>query len=80
MLKWDRHEVCKLIVEGHLQELHEIYVGYPQKVTEFDYQNNLHLSRMNGAVWDIKLGILLKLGEDNEIQRAIKGWDILSKD
>ena len=67
MVKYNVVELTKHIIKVHLSFLYD--AGYPKDVLNFDYDKiNVYL---NNAVWDIKRGIILKLGEGCEVTHAV---------
>ena len=52
-------------------------LGYPEEVKSFDFDNNLTVA-LNGGVFDIEKGTILKLAEGRAITHALFGFDSLS--
>ena len=46
---------------------------------DFNYDQDLGII-LNGAVWDISQGTILKLGDNKEITHALRGFELLTRD
>jgi hypothetical protein len=53
--------------------------GYHERVTFFDYRQHMDLA-LNGGVWDITNGTILRLAEGKIVSHAVKGYKALTKD
>ena len=66
LVKFNVFELTKLLVRGYFSELHEKFANYPKRIRyrDFDIQFRYFI---NGAVWDISRGTVLKLAEARTI-------------
>jgi hypothetical protein len=63
-----------LIIDRVLKDLCEKGKNYSAKIVDFEYGSHLGVC-MDGAVWDLKTGHVLKLGEDKRVLWALKGFE-----
>ena len=79
LVKYNVKALSSLLVECYLKELHESFPDdYPANIeSDFNYEKHLNMC-LNGAVWDIKNGTVLKLVENKEIAHAVRGYEKLS--
>jgi hypothetical protein len=61
-----------------LTRLHKLK-GYHERVSFFDFRSNMNLA-LNGGVWDIANGTILRLAEGRIVSHAVKGYKALSQD
>ena len=73
MVKYNIDALTKLIVTQHLEQLKNEFEGYPPEVVDFDLENYAGVILQN-ACWDIENGTLLKLGQNDEVLHAIRGF------
>jgi len=72
-------DTVKLLVRTELTELIE-HAKYPEEILNFDFEDEATLDMcMNGAIFDVDHGLVLKLVEGKEIVRAMKGFRILKQ-
>ena len=72
-IKYKELNMVREIIETYLKVLHENFEGYPQSVTEFDYNKHANFS-FNNAVWDVQNGTILQLAENCVIKEAWLGF------
>lgn len=72
LVKYNMPEFQKLLLRVYLLDLH-LNAGYPEQMSQFDFESDFMQSGLNYGVWDIKRGYVLKLGENNEVLAAMKG-------
>jgi hypothetical protein len=71
-----------MITEKILNDLYDNIEGYKDEaVKSFWFDPILEVySFEGGIVWDIENGVIIELGENKEIKRAIRGYDTLYTD
>lgn len=78
LVKYNVRETVKLLVRSELQELVD-HASYPDALLSIDLDDETTLDMcMNGAVFDVDHGLVLKLVEGKEVVRAMKGFRVLT--
>ena len=77
LVKYKLKEFLTLLIEIELSEL--IEMGYPDQVRDFFLQDKALEMCLNGAIFDIENGTILKLAEGQEVVRAMKGYRALTQ-
>jgi hypothetical protein len=77
LVKYNVDALTALLIEGHLDELHQ-FKGYPVEITHFKY-DTINLATKS-TVWDIKTGAVLRLTEGAEITHAVLGYHVLQRE
>jgi hypothetical protein len=52
---------------------------YPKEILDFDYEKHLSAC-INGTVFDMEHGLMLKIGEENTVVKALYGFESLSQE
>lgn len=76
IVKYNVKELQELLVEAEIEGL--IEVGYPLELRTIDIEKELQLVQ-NASVFDMDTGFIIKMGENREVLRAMKGLKVLSR-
>ncbi|CDW90182.1 UNKNOWN [Stylonychia lemnae] len=77
VVKYNTTPLVEMLVESELDEL--IEMGYPKAIKNFFFQESPLEMCVNGAIYDIDNGLVVKLVEGQEVARAMRGWRNLSQ-
>ena len=75
LVKYNIVDLTATIVRDLLDKFHK--KGYHERVKFFDYRKHLSLA-LNGGVWDIKHGTIIRLAEGCVVTHAIRGYNKLT--
>ena len=78
LVKYNVKAVVELLIKCELEDFHEL--GYPAEIMKFDFTKGAMEMCMNGAIFDIDNGLIIKLVEGKEVIRAMRGFKALDKD
>ena len=79
IVKYNVAEIVKFLVEIELEDF--LSYGYPKEITDFTYDEEGQIQVcLNGSIFDIENGLVIKMAEGQEVIRAMRGFKILNKE
>jgi hypothetical protein len=77
LTKYNIDSLSEVMVGELLTRLHKTK-GYHERVKFFDFRSHMSLA-LNGGVWDITNGTILRLAEGKIVSHAVKGYKALTQ-
>jgi hypothetical protein len=75
LVKYKIKELMELLITTELDDMYEL--GYPKEILDFNIEDEEEMC-LNASVFDMDNGTILKLGENREVIRAMKGYRVLN--
>jgi hypothetical protein len=77
LVKYNVIELTETLVSASLIYLYEEFKGYPKEVITFNFDEHKEMC-INGGVWDISNGTIIRLAEGCVVTHAIRGYNKLT--